>query len=65
MDVDILDKKLKEAKIENLQKFRLLYSSLFPAPPAKFHQQFTDLLSDISGWPTVRFFLILKKLENI
>ena len=65
MDVDILDKKLKEAKIENLQKFRLLYSSLFPAPPAKFHQQFTDLLSDISGWPTVGFFLILKNLVNV
>ena len=53
MEVDILDNKLKEAKIENLN-FRLFYSSLFPSPPPKYHDQFTDLLTDISGWPTVR-----------
>ena len=33
--------------------FRLFYSSLFPSPPPKYHDQFTDLLTDISGWPTV------------
>ena len=33
--------------------FRLYYSSLFPSPPPKYHDQFTDLLTDISGWPTV------------
>ena len=52
MEVDILDNKLKEAQIENLN-FRLFYSSLFPSPPPKYHDQFTDLLTDISGWPTV------------
>ena len=54
MEVDILDNKLKEANIENLN-FRLFYSSLFPSPPPKYHEQFTDLLTDISGWPTVSF----------
>ena len=51
-EVDILDNKLKEANIEN-SNFRLFYSSLFPSPPPKYHDQFTDLLTDISGWPTV------------
>jgi hypothetical protein len=50
-EVDILDNKLKEANIEN-SNFRLFYSSLFPSPPPKYHDQFTDLLTDISGWPT-------------
>ena len=51
-EVDILDSKLKEAKMGD-KDFRLFYSSLFPSPPPKYHDQFTDLLTDISGWPTV------------
>lgn len=50
-EVDILDSKLKEAKMGD-KDFRLFYSSLFPSPPPKYHDQFTDLLTDISGWPT-------------
>ena len=53
-EVEILDKKLQEAKIKDLSFLKLKYESLFPlACPESEIDEFKDLQADVGSWPTV------------
>ena len=51
--VDILDRKLTESRVRNLESFHIQHDWLFPAPPPSWKIYFTDLMREISLWPTV------------
>ena len=51
--VDILDRKLTESKVRNLQGFHIQHDWLFPEPPPSWQRYFSDLMREISQWPTV------------
>ena len=52
-EVEVLDRKLKEANALNLEFYRLPHHSLFDKPPAHLEEDFQSIAEDISAWPTV------------
>ena len=54
LEVDILERKLKESKIKDANHYKLPYNSLFFKGPGKrMESEFSELVEDISSWPTV------------
>ena len=58
-EVDVLDKKLKDAKIQNTDFYSLRHDSMFISPPKQFEEEYISLIESISSWPTVSFNKIL------
>ena len=54
-EVDVLDKKLKDAKIQNTDFYSLRHDSMFISPPKQFEEEYISLIESISSWPTVSF----------
>ena len=59
-EVEVLDRKLKEANAVNLEFYRLSHSSLFTKPPSHLEEDFQSIAEDISAWPNVSNFILLK-----
>ena len=54
LEVEILERKLKESKIKDANHHKLPYNSLFFKGPGKrMESEFSELVEDISSWPTV------------
>ena len=57
-EVEVLERKLKEAKIPNLEFMKIRFDSIFNRPRGTVNTNFRDLVEDISSWPSVITYVI-------